>query len=86
MKDNILEKDIEPLCPICNVGMKEFVTMHRCRNLRCRSVIKKKFQIISDEQKRKGVNEECPNGGTHKWRIDGLHSNEFCGKCFVSKK
>ena len=24
----------------------------------------------------------CPKGGKHIWGIDGIHSNEFCKKCF----
>lgn len=28
---------------------------------------------------------ECPKGGYHKWGTDGLHSNEFCKKCFANK-
>ena len=27
----------------------------------------------------------CPKGGTCEWRIDGMHSNEFCSKCYQSK-
>jgi len=28
--------------------------------------------------------EECPNGGNHKWGTDGMHSNQFCKKCFTN--
>ena len=26
----------------------------------------------------------CPKGGNHDWGIDGMHSNQFCKKCFGS--
>ncbi len=29
---------------------------------------------------------ECAKGGLCEWRTDGAHSNQFCGKCFVSLK
>ena len=28
---------------------------------------------------------KCPRGGDHEWGTDGVHGNEFCKKCFVSK-
>lgn len=29
--------------------------------------------------------DECVAGGKHEWGIDGVHSNEYCKKCFMSK-
>lgn len=31
-----------------------------------------------------GHKDNCPKGGEHEWRTDGMHLNVFCGKCFVS--
>lgn len=28
----------------------------------------------------------CSKGGEHTWGIDGAHSNEFCKKCYVSRR
>lgn len=30
-------------------------------------------------------NGECPKGGEHEWGIDGMHSNEYCKKCFIDR-
>lgn len=27
----------------------------------------------------------CPKGGDCRWRTDGMHSNEFCAKCFRTR-
>ncbi len=27
----------------------------------------------------------CKDGEEHTWGIDGMHSNEFCKKCFTNK-
>lgn len=29
--------------------------------------------------------DKCTGGGEHEWGIDGVHSNEYCKKCFISK-
>jgi len=26
---------------------------------------------------------DCSKGGQHEWGTDGLHSNQFCKKCFI---
>jgi len=32
------------------------------------------------------MNDEiCKDGKPHKWGIDGMHTNEFCKKCFMSR-
>lgn len=36
--------------------------------------------------KSSGRDETCPKGGEHKWGIDGAHSNEYCKKCFISRR
>ena len=33
-----------------------------------------------------GQDNACPKGGEHEWGIDGMHSNEYCKKCFISRR
>lgn len=33
------------------------------------------------------LNSRCAKsqGAPHQWKTDGMHSNQFCGKCFTSR-
>lgn len=31
------------------------------------------------------IGDACTKGGLHEWVIDGMHSNLYCEKCFISK-
>ena len=39
------ENDIEMICPECGSEMKEYIQSFKCRNLNCRWIYKKYFQI-----------------------------------------
>jgi len=31
------------------------------------------------------TSKSCPKGGKHEWGIDGVHSNQYCKKCFIDR-
>jgi hypothetical protein len=44
------------------------------------------YLFIGHETEEQGPSYQCRKGGLHEWGIDGQHSNEFCKKCFKSRK
>ena len=49
---------------------------------KCADQLEKLVGEISEKSTVRGG--PCPKGGNHEWGIDGMHSNQFCKKCFGS--
>jgi len=81
-----MAQEIEVKCPKCGGDMKEWVLQHRCRNLKCRLVIRKVFpptgaqQSLSVSDDKSSSPKSCQKCQS-KDIIPGWVSGYICNKC-----
>lgn len=70
-------------CEICgryfqSLGYARHMAKHR--DDRRRAQLEK---LLADDEKSQEI--ACPKCGASEWCTDGMHTNEFCAKCFTTK-
>ena len=89
MKDKLCEREIELIKEWraeCEKRWTPFATPNAMNRREaiiytiCADQLEKLVGEVSDKSTVRGG--PCPKGGNHEWGIDGMHSNQFCKKCF----
>ena len=87
---------IELLCPKCSRALEDKFSAGNCKImvggshwldmecLNCGEILRVEIKASQQHNVEDG-NNACPKGGKHEWGIDGMHSNEYCKKCFISR-
>ena len=74
-EDQQAKECFEEGCEVCSQGHSSEAEIYR----KCADELQRHLT-----SRRSRAADSCAKGGKHEWGIDGMHSNEFCKKCFIS--